>query len=70
MNANELKAELLRHGYSIPEYAAALGISKKTAYAKIAGKTNFTQPEIATTKEILNLSDQQLLSIFFADEVS
>ena len=70
MNANELKAELIRHGYTIPTYAEALGISKKTAYAKIAGKTDFTQPEIAATKEILELSDQKLLDIFFADEVS
>lgn len=70
MNEMELRAELARQGYTIPSFSQAIGISKKAGYEKVKGITNFTQPELAKAKQVLSLTDQRFLSIFFDDIVS
>ncbi len=70
MNENELRAEIVRKGLTIPKLAELAGMSKKTLYSKIKGFTSFKQGEISKVSEILCLSDNQILSIFFNNKVS
>lgn len=70
MNSNELSAELARNKLSIPKAADAIGIGKKAFYAKMNGESQFKQNEILKLKKLLNLSDERVGSIFFADVVS
>lgn len=70
MNFDDLNAEMARKRLSIPLLAKKIGISKKTLYSRMRGETPFNQIEISTISNILNLSDSQILSIFFADTVA
>lgn len=70
MNELELRAEIIRAGLSIPEISKEVGLNKKTFYEKLTGKTEFKASEIRKIANILNLSDEQMISIFFAKEVA
>lgn len=66
MNANELKAQIVRAGLSIPKLADKIGLNKKTLYAKINGESDFKQPEIVAIQKVLGLNDEAVFAIFFA----
>lgn len=70
MNVNDLNAEIARCGLSVPKLAKIIDIDKKTLYSRMNGETSFKQPEIAAISKALRLSDDKILSIFFADNVS
>lgn len=70
MNEMELRAELVRKGFTIQSFSKAIGITPKTGYKKVKGTAPFTQPELAKAKLVLSLDDQRFLNIFFADMVS
>ncbi len=70
MNINDLNAEIARCGLTIPKLADKIGIDKKTLYSRFKGETAFKQPEIASISRVLNLSQDKILDIFFADTVS
>lgn len=70
MNTNELAAELARNGLSIPAAANRIGIGKKAFYSKMKGLSQFKQAEICKLREILALTDERTMEIFFADSVS
>ena len=70
MNFNNLNAEIARKGLTKPQLAEKMGISKKRLYSRLSGKTNFKQEEIQKISIILQLSDRDIINIFFADEVS
>lgn len=70
MNINDLNAEIARCGLSIPKLADLIGLDKKTLYSRVKGETAFKQPEIAKISQVLHLSQDKILSIFFADSVS
>lgn len=70
MNVNDLNAEIARCGLSVPKLAKIIDIDKKTLYSRMNGETSFKQPEIAAISKALKLSDDKILSIFFADNVS
>ncbi len=70
MNIEDLKAEIARNNLSVPKLAKLIRLDKKTLYTRLNGETNFKQEEIADIAKILNLSPEQILSIFFADVVS
>lgn len=70
MNFAELKAAMARKGISIPRLAELLGISKKTIYTRFSGDTDFTLKEIKRIAEVLELSDEDILIIFFTEKVA
>lgn len=70
MNINDLNAEIARCGLTIPKLADRMGVDKKTLYSRIKGETAFKQPEIAKISQELNLTQDKILAIFFADVVS
>lgn len=67
MNKIELDVELARNNLSVPKAANAIGIGKKAFYAKARGESQFKQTEIQKLKKLLNLSDERVSEIFFAD---
>ena len=67
MNETELAVELTRHRLTVPKAADAIGISKKAFYAKMRAQSQFKQAEIQKLKNLLRLSDERTMEIFFAD---
>lgn len=70
MNERELRAIIVREGKRIPDVAKAIGINKATLYKKLRGKNDFTQSEIVKISNLLKLSPEQILFIFFGQKVS
>lgn len=70
MNIPDLKAEIARCELTLPKLAELIGIDKKTMYSRINGETSFKQDEIVKISHALKLSDDKIISIFFADMVS
>lgn len=70
MNVSELKAAMARKGISIPKLAGLMKMSKKTLYSRFSGNTDFNQTEISTISKILDLSNKDILIIFFSEKVS
>lgn len=67
MNKIELEVILIRKGTSIAELSEKIGINKTTMYRKLAsGK--FDRSEIMKIRDELELTDADMLRIFFDDE--
>lgn len=66
MNMPELRAELARKNITIPQFAKYIGISKKAMYDRFNGKVAFRQNEITKAREMLELSDDKIMLIFFS----
>ena len=69
MNKNKLMAVLVAHGENQRTLADALGISRVTLSRKISEKREavFSQPEISIIRKRYNLTDEDVIGIFFAD---
>lgn len=66
MNKIELEVAVLRNKISLAALAEKIGINKTTLYRKLeSGK--FDREEIVKIKEQLNLTDADILRIFFDD---
>lgn len=70
MNINDLNAEIARCSLSIPKLAKLIHMDKKTLYSRMNGESSFKQTEIVMISKVLNLTNEQILSIFFADSVA
>lgn len=70
MNISELNAELARKNISIPELAKLMGVSKKLIYSRFKGETSFKHDEICKIVNILSLSQEKMMLIFFSNQVS
>lgn len=70
MDYSELRAAMGRKNISIPKLADMIGINKKTLYTRFSGETDFNQPEISAIAKVLELSDDDILNIFFTRKVS
>lgn len=70
MNAFDLKAEIARCDLTIPKLADMIGMDKKTLYSRISGETSFKQTEIVKISQVLNLGEEKIMHIFFADVFS
>lgn len=65
MNANLLKAEMMKNGDTQETLGDALGISRSAINAKILGRSDFRQNEILFIKERYHLTAKMVDSIFF-----
>lgn len=70
MNISELKAQIVRCGLTIPLLAKEIGMDKKTLYSRFNQEVAFKQNEISDIAQVLNLTPEQIMFIFFADSVS
>ncbi len=65
MSKNALKDKIKESGLSQEAIAAALNISRVTLNEKINGRSDFKISEAKQLKEKLNLTNEQVYSIFF-----
>lgn len=66
VNVLELKAECVRHNYTIESLAKAIEINKVTMYRKLNGESSFTREEMQAIRNKLSLNDEMFLKIFFS----
>lgn len=69
INTRKFKAIIVEKGYTQEQIAEYLGISNTTLNYKINNKTEFKASEIKLIAELLKLSNQQVMDIFFAGSV-
>ena len=67
---NEIKAECVRNGITVTAMANQMGMNGSTAYRKLRGISDFTLGEIKSMQHILNLSNERIVAIFFADSLA
>lgn len=65
MNKSELKSRMIINGDTGQILSKVLEISETTLSAKLNGKAEFTQSEIAKIKLRYNLKPEEVDSIFF-----
>lgn len=69
-NALKLKARMVECGYTQKSLALVLHISPMALGLKINGKNDFRQSEIKQLISILKLSEDDVVTIFFAAKMS
>lgn len=70
-NAEKLKAKLNEKGMSIEDISKAIEIDKSTFYRKLASNgMTFTIGEVDKISKVLNLSIDDINSIFFSNFVA
>lgn len=67
MNKNKLLGKIKEHGTTLEQFALELGISLSAIRRKINGSTQFNRVEIEKSCDLLNLTNEELLEIFFSD---
>lgn len=68
--ANELKAEIIRKGETVKSISSKMGMDRGTFYRKMKGISEFTRADIRKLVDILGLSSNVAMRIFFADNVA
>lgn len=63
---NEFRAELVRKGMSVKSIARALKLTTASIYRKMNGYSDFYRTEIEKIAELLELSESDIIKIFFA----
>lgn len=70
MDVKALRAKMVLRGISVYSLAERIGIESSTLYKKLRGVTEFTQSEISKIANVLGMSREEILAVFFAEEVS
>ncbi len=70
MKKNLLEAKMKIFGDTQSDLAEVIGISVATFNYKLNGKSEFTQSEIQKIRERYNLTDEEVVEIFFDSVVS
>lgn len=70
MNSLEMKVEMKRNKDTLEKLAEALGLQVSGAWARVNGRTDFRASEIEKIRTRYNLSDADLVKIFFTSAVS
>lgn len=68
MNATKLKNKLIEKGFSISTIAVLIGVHNTHLHKKINGYEPMTIYEAMCIKEVLNLTNEEALDIFFSKE--
>ncbi len=67
---SELKAKLAQNEMNVSTLASKIGVDTGTLYRKMAGETSFSVGDIESIRDVLELEDRDIISIFFAPETS
>lgn len=72
INVNKLKGKIVEKGMTISSVAAEIGISAAALYSKLDNNSNSTMliREASAIGKLLELTSEEMLSIFFAPDVS
>lgn len=66
VNINLLRGKIVERGTNVSEVAEKMGIDKATLYRRIADGDAFTIGEAQKITDILNLSHDEAVAIFFS----
>ena len=66
----ELRKLFITHDLNVEKVSNEMGVNKSTLYQKLNGKREFTRKEIIKLSSVLELSDADILRIFFSEKVS
>ena len=69
MDLAELERIIKDKGLKKYVVADKIGTNRSSFYLKLNGEREFTQSEVKGLKEVLGLSDEQFMRIFFGDKV-
>lgn len=70
MDVEKLRDKMARSRKTVESMAIYLGINPTTLYRKLDGKSDFTRNEIVLVTAFLNLSNEDVFAIFFANELA
>jgi transcriptional regulator with XRE-family HTH domain len=70
MKVNEFKAEVVRKGMTLEEFADAANLTRTTLWRRLGNPKEFTLAEIKSAASVLGLSGEKVIDIFFEDKVS
>lgn len=70
MNRNELRGRIIAKGYTIDEFCKAIHMTRVTFDRRMSGKSEFDRGEIVEIVRVLELTMEEMLSIFFDDVVA
>ena len=68
-NINKLKGKITENGYTMKTLSADIGLCETSLRRKINDKSDFTLSESLKVKEILHLSTDDYLDIFFGTKL-
>ena len=68
MDGKALRSRIDAEGIKIRKVAERLGLSTQGLYNKLNGDSEFLTSELATLKEMLHLTDQEFLALFFSEK--
>lgn len=69
-DAFKFKAKVVENRKTLESVAREMGVNYSTLYKKMYGISDFTREEIQKLKSILNMSADDVTSIFFCDELA
>ena len=70
VNVDLLRSKIAERRTNVSEIAADMGVDKATLYRRIADSGSFTIGEVEKITEILKLSHDEAISIFFSQTVA
>lgn len=70
VNVDLLRSKIAERRTNVSEIAADMGVDKATLYRRIADSGSFTIGEVEKITEILKLSHDEAISIFFSPTVA
>lgn len=65
INTRELKAELIKSGYTQSALANKMNMAKNTLNSRINGRSNISTEEVKRMCEILQIPQERMIKIFF-----
>ncbi|MDD6467097.1 MAG: helix-turn-helix transcriptional regulator [Erysipelotrichaceae bacterium] len=70
MNPYLLDAKIKQKGLTLDKISSILGIDPATFYRKKKGESDFSRKEIQILRKTLDLTNQEVDSIFFTDSLT
>ena len=67
LNVSLLRYHISKNNMSLKQYAKNIGITYNALYKKMAQRNAFSIEEVRVTISCLNLSEQDVIEIFFND---
>lgn len=69
-NRKKFHGQVIEKGFTLEEIANKIGVNPATLYRKMSGESDFSRKEIQDISAVLRLSDEDIMLIFFADELT
>lgn len=70
MNADKIRGKIVENRMSIGEFCKVAGFNRATFDRKMSGRSEFTRGEIERISSALNLTDEEMCTIFFENVVA